>query len=346
MRRPRALALGILLYNFCIFPTLRKILKYWGERIVMKKVSIIGAGNVGATSVYYIAEKSIADIVMVDVVEGLAEKKALDFLHSAALRSYNIAIRGSSDYRDIRDSDVVVVTAGVPRKPGMNRMDLLKTNVSIVKIVSQKIAQYCPDAVVIVVTNPLDVIALVVLRETGFALKKVVGMAGALDSTRFRYFIADKLGVWPGDVMTMVLGGHGDEMVPLKGYTSVGGIPLNQLLDDASIEVMIKRTRDGGGEIVKYLKAGSAFYAPGASVAKMVEAVIKDERRIIAASAYLRGEYGYHNIYLGVPVLLGKKGVEKIITIELTDDEKKALDASADAVREGIAMLETFYYPG
>jgi malate dehydrogenase len=237
-------------------------------------------------------------------------------------------------------SDVVVVTAGVPRKPGMNRMDLLKTNVSIVKIVSQKIAQYCPDAVVIVVTNPLDVIALVVLRET--VPWVVVGMA-ALDSTP-RFFIADKLGVWPGDVMTMVLGGHGDEMVPLKGYTSAGGIPLNQLLDDASIEVMIKRTRDGGGEIVKYLKAGSAFYAPGASVAKMVEAVIKDEKRIIAASAYLRGEYGYHNIYLGVPVLLGKNGVEKIITIELTSDEKPWMHRPMRW--GGDYMLETFYYPG
>jgi len=200
--------------------------------------------------------------------------------------------------------------------------------------------------VVIVVTNPLDVIATVVLRETGFAIKKVVGMAGALDSTRFRYFIADKLGVWPGDVMAMVLGGHGDEMVPLKNYTSVGGIPLTQLTDDASIEEMIVRTRNGGGEIVKYLKTGSAFYAPGASAAKMVEAVIKDEKRLMAASAFQRGEFGYHDIFLGVPVLLGKNGVEKIIKIDLTPDEKKALDASAAAVQEGIKMLETFYAPG
>ncbi|OHD72362.1 MAG: malate dehydrogenase [Spirochaetes bacterium RBG_16_49_21] len=312
----------------------------------MKKVSVIGAGNVGATTVYYIAEKNIADIVMVDVAEGLAQKKALDFLHSATLRSYNISITGTSDYREIRDSDVVVVTAGVPRKPGMDRMDLLKINVAIVTGASRYIAEYCPDAVVIVVTNPLDVIAMVVLRETGFAIKKVVGMAGALDSTRFRYFIAEKLGVWPGDVMAMVLGGHGDEMVPLKNYTSVGGIPLPQLLDDDSIEGMIRRTRDGGGEIVKYLKTGSAFYAPGASVAKMVESVIKDEKRLMAASAYLRGEYGYHNIFLGVPALLGKNGIEKIINIELAPEEKKALDASAEAVREGIRMLESFYVPG
>jgi malate dehydrogenase len=312
----------------------------------MKKVSVIGAGNVGATAVYYIAEKNIAEIAMVDVVEGLARKKAEDFMHSAALRSYDVSIKGSENYSDIRNSDVVVITAGVPRKPGMDRMDLLKINASIAADASRKIAEYCPDAVVIVVTNPLDVMATVVLRETGFAIKKVVGMAGALDSTRFRYFIAEKLNVWPGDVMAMVLGGHGDEMVPLKNHTSVGGIPLTQLLDDESIDLMIKRTRDGGGEIVKYLKTGSAFYAPGASAAKMVEAVIKDEKRIMAASAYLRGEYGHHDIFLGVPVLLGRNGVEKIINIELTADEKKALDASADAVREGIVMLDTFYSPG
>jgi malate dehydrogenase len=312
----------------------------------MKKVSVIGAGHVGATAVYYIAEKNIADIVMLDITEGLAEKKARDFLHSATLRSYHINITGTSDYSLIRDSDVVVVTAGVARKPGMDRMDLLKTNVSIAKGVSQMIARYCPDAVVIVVTNPLDVIAMVVLRETGFALKRVMGMAGALDSTRFRYFIADKLGVWPGDVMAMVLGGHGDEMVPLKNHTSVGGIPVTQFLDDATIEEMIQRTRTGGGEIVKYLKTGSAFYAPGASVAKMVEAVIKDEKRLLAASAFLRGEFGYHNIFLGVPVLLGRNGVEKIIEIDLTPEEKKALDASAKAVQEGVTMLESFYSPG
>lgn len=312
----------------------------------MKKVSVIGAGNVGAMAVYYLAEKNIADIVMVDVAGGLARKKALDFTHSAVQRSYNVSITGSEDFREMRDSDVVVVTAGIPRRPGMDRMDLLKTNVAIVKKVARNIAEHCPDAVVIVVTNPLDVIAMVTLRETGFALKKVVGMAGALDSTRFRYFIAERLGVWPGDVSAMVLGGHGDEMVPLRNCASVGGMPLSLLADDAAIEELITRTREGGGEIVKYLKTGSAFYAPGASVAKMVESVIKDEKRVVAASAYLRGEYGYHDIFLGVPVLLGKNGVEKIIDLELTAAEKKALDASAAAVREGIAMLETFYVPG
>ncbi len=312
----------------------------------MKKVSVIGAGNVGATAVYYIAEKNIADIVMVDIAEGMARSKALDFMHSAPLRSYNVNIIGTSDYSEIRDSDVVVITAGIARKPGMDRMDLLKTNVNIVKDISQKMVEYCPSAVVIVVTNPLDIISMVVLRETGFALKKVVGMAGVLDSARYRYFIAEKLDVWPGDVMTMVLGGHGDQMVPLIKYTSVGGISLSQLIDDKSIEEMVDRTRKGGAEIVSYLKTGSAYYAPGASAAKMVEAVIKDEKRLIAASAYLRGEYGYSGIFLGVPVLLGKNGVEKIITIDLDESEKKALDVSSEAVAKGVRDLETFYSPG
>jgi malate dehydrogenase len=312
----------------------------------MKKVSVIGSGNVGATAVYYIAEKNIADIVMVDVDGEMARKKALDFRHSAALRSYNVSITGTNDYAAISGSDVAVIAAGVPRKPGMDRMDLLKTNASIVKDVARKIAAYCPDAVVIVVTNPLDVMAYLTLVETGFALKKVMGMAGALDSTRFRYFIAEKLNVWPGDVSAMVLGGHGDEMAPLKNYTSAGGIPIPALLDDTAIEQMIQRTRDGGGEIVKYLKAGSAFYAPGAAVSMMVEAVIKNEKRIVAVSAYQRGEYGYQDIFLGVPVLLGKNGVERIIRIELSDEEKKALDKSANAVRDGIDMLKSFYSPG
>lgn len=312
----------------------------------MKKVSVIGAGNVGATVVYYVAEKNIADIVMVDIDAAMARNKAADFRHAASLRSYNVNITGTGDFREIRGSDVVVITAGIPRKPGMDRMDLLKTNTVIVAEVSRRIAEYCPDAVVIVVTNPLDVITTVVLRETGFAIKKVVGMAGALDSTRFGYFIAEKLKVWPGDVHAMVLGGHGDDMVPLVNYTSVGGIPLAQLIDSAVIRDMVQRTRDGGGEIVKYLGTGSAYYAPGASVTQMVDAVIKDEKRIIAASAYLRGEYGYRDLFLGVPVLLGKNGVERIIEIKLTSEEKKALDASADAVRKGIAMLDTIYSPG
>lgn len=310
------------------------------------KVAVIGAGNVGATAVYYIAEKDLADIVMVDVLEGLPQSKSLDFLHAAPLRGYSVQITGSTDYAAIAGADVVVLTAGVPRKPGMDRMDLLKINVGIAKTAAQAIARHAPEAVVIVVTNPLDVICMVVLRETGFALKKVVGQAGVLDATRFRYFIAERLDVWPGDVMAMVLGGHGDEMVPLKSYTSVGGIPVTELLQPREIEQLIERTRQGGGEIVRYLKTGSAYYAPGASVAKMAEAVVKDEKRLLAASVYLRGEYGYKDIFLGVPVQLGRGGAEKVVEIELTPEERQALDRSAEAVREGIRMLDTFYLPG
>ena len=312
----------------------------------MHKVSIIGAGHVGATAVYYIAEKNLADIVMVDVVEGLPQAKAMDYLHAAPLRKYSVHISGTNDYRDIADSDAVVLTAGIPRKPGMDRMDLMKINVDIAKKAAQAIAEYAPNAIVIVVSNPLDIIAMTVLQESGFALKRVMGMAGILDSTRFRYFIAEALGCWPGDVMAMVLGGHGDSMVPLSRYTRVGGVPVTELLDEATLKTLIDRTRTGGGEIVSLLKDGSAFYAPGASVAKMVEAIVKDEKRVVPVSAYLRGEYGYHDIFLGVPVLLGKNGVEKIIELDLTDDEKTALDESAEAVREGVETLRSFYSPG
>jgi malate dehydrogenase len=304
------------------------------------KVSVIGAGNVGAMAVYYIAEKSVAEIVMVDVVEGVAESKALDFLHSAPLRGYEGTIRGTTQYREIEGSDVVVVTAGVARRPGMDRMALLATNASVVRGVAREIAERAPNAVVIVVTNPLDVMAMVVLRETGFALKRVVGMAGVLDSTRFRYFIAERLGVWPGDVQAMVLGGHGDDMVPLASFTTVAGIPIRQLLEPGAVEELVRRTRTGGAEIVGLLKTGSAYYAPGASVANMVEAVLKDERRLMPASAYLRGEYGHRDVFLGVPVILGRNGVERVVELPLADDERAALDASAAAVRRGLAEME------
>ncbi len=312
----------------------------------MHKVSVIGAGYVGATAVYYIAEKNLADIVMVDVVEGMPQAKAMDYLHAAPMRKYSVHISGTNDYKDIADSDVIVITAGIPRKPGMDRMDLMKINVDIAKKASQAIAEYAPNAIVIVVSNPLDIIAMVTLQESGFALKRVVGMAGVLDSTRYRYFIAEKLGVWPGDVMAMVLGGHGDSMVPLTRFTRVNGIPVQELLDSATIEQLENRTRTGGGEIVSLLKQGSAFYAPGASVAKMVEAIVKDEKRVIPVSAYLRGEYGYNDIFLGVPVLLGKNGVEKIFELDLTPQEKSALDASAESVKKGVETLRSFYSPG
>jgi malate dehydrogenase len=312
----------------------------------VSKVSVIGAGNVGATAVYYIAEKNLADIVMVDVVEGLAQSKALDYQHAAPLRGYSIQIEGTTDYAAIQGSDVVVLTAGVARKPGMDRMDLLKTNVGIARGAAQAIARYAPEAVVVVVTNPLDVICTVVLRETGFALKKVVGQAGVLDATRFRYFIAEKLGVWPGDVQAMVLGGHGDGMVPLPGYTSVGGVPITELLDAPAIEQLVQRTRKGGGEIVGYLKTGSAYYAPGASAARMVEAVLKNEKRLLAASVYLRGEYGFRGLFLGVPIILGRGGAERVVELALSPAEQRALEASAEAVRRGIAELEELQAAG
>jgi malate dehydrogenase len=312
----------------------------------MKKVAVIGSGNVGATAVYYIAEKNLADVVMVDVVEGLAESKALDFLHTAPLRGYHGRISGGTDYGAIAGADVVVLTAGIARKPGMDRMGLLKINVGIAKQACQAIARHAPDAVVIVVTNPLDVICMVALRETGFALKKIVGQAGVLDSTRFRYFIAEALEVWAGDVMAMVLGGHGDSMVPLARYSSVAGVPITELLGQQEIESLVARTRSGGGEIVGYLKTGSAYYAPSASVAKMVEAVLKDEKRLLAASVYLRGQYGYRDIFLGVPTIIGGGGAERIVEVELTGEEKAALERSATAVREGGALLDSLYSPG
>lgn len=312
----------------------------------MSKVSIIGAGNVGATTCYYLAERNIADLVMVDVVEGMPQSKAEDFLHGAGLLGFNVKIEGTNDYADIKDSDVVVHTAGIPRKPGMDRMDLLKTNVGIAKTASQAIKEYAPNATVIAVANPLDVISMVMLRETGFPRERVVGMAGILDSTRFRYFIAEKLNVLPSEVDGMVLGGHGDSMVPLPSYTTVGSFPLPELLHEDEIESLVERTRKGGGEIVSYLKTGSAFYAPGASAASMVECVLKNEHRLVAASAYLQGEYGYSDVFLGVPVILGGKGMERIVELELSREEKQALDHSYEHVREGVQTLETIYQPG
>jgi malate dehydrogenase len=311
----------------------------------MSKISVIGAGNVGATAVYYLAEKDFADIVMLDIVEGMPQAKALDFMHASPLRNYNVEIAGSNDYEAIADSDVVIFTAGIPRKPGMDRMDLMKTNVNVAKIAAQNIKKYAPNAVIIAVTNPLDIISMAMLHESGFSKERVIGMAGVLDSTRFRYFIAEELHVRPQDVMAMVLGGHGDTMVPLPRYTSIAGFPITEVLEKEVIDRLVERTRKGGAEIVNLLKQGSAFYAPGASAAKMAEAVIQDTKRLIAASAFLEGEYGYQGIYLGVPVVIGKNGLERIIEVELTDLEKLALDESAEAVKSGLETLYSFYEP-
>ena len=308
-----------------------------------RKVSIVGAGNVGATAAYYIAEKVIADIVMVDVVEGMTKAKALDFLHAGPMRGYDVSIKGGSDYASIEGSEVVVVTAGLPRKPGMDRMDLLKLNAGIVKTASKAIAQYAPNATVIVVSNPLDIMCHVALRTTGFALRRVIGMAGILDSTRFRFFVAEELGCALSSVHAMVLGGHGDQMVPILRYTTVAGVPITELMDAATIERLSDRTRKGGAEIVSYLKTGSAYYAPAAAAAEMVEAVLTDRRHLAPCAAYLRGEYGINDLYIGVPVILGKHGIEEIIQLELSDAEKAELAVSAEAVKKGVAELDSFF---
>lgn len=311
-----------------------------------KKVSIIGAGSVGATAAYYVAEKVIADIVMVDVAEGSTRAKALDFLHAGPVRDYDVGIVGSSDIAAVAESDVVVITAGLPRKPGMDRMDLLKVNTDIVKGVSRGIAEHAPNAVVIVVTNPLDIMCQVVLRTTGFDVRRVVGMAGILDATRLRYFVADFVGCSLADVDAVVLGGHGDQMVPLPRFTTVAGIPITKLMDGATIAKLVDRTRKGGAEIVSYLKTGSAYYAPAAAVAEMVEAVVTDRKHVAPCAAYLRGEYGIENLFLGVPVLLGRNGVERIVELDLSKEERLQLQASAEAVRQGVAELETFFSLG
>ncbi|HPA17427.1 MAG TPA: malate dehydrogenase [Verrucomicrobiae bacterium] len=309
------------------------------------KVSIIGAGNVGATAAYYIAEKVIADIVMVDVEAGMTRAKALDFLHAGPMRGYDVPIVGTSDYAQIAGSNVVVITAGIPRKPGMDRMDLLKVNAEIVKQAARAITDYAPNAVVIVVSNPLDIMCHVALRATGLALRRVIGMAGILDATRFRYFVAEHLGCALASVHAMVLGGHGDQMVPMPRLTTVGGVPITDLMDAATVARLVDRTRKGGAEIVALLKTGSAYYAPAASVAEMVEAVITDRKHLAPCAAYLRGEYGIDDLFIGVPLVLGHNGVEKIVELELAEDERQQLLASAAAVRKGVEELNTFFRP-
>ncbi len=306
----------------------------------MNKISIIGGGNVGASLALYIAEKKFADVLLVDIVEGLAEGKALDEVEASSIREYDTKIEGTKDFSQIVDSDVIVVTAGQPRKPGMSRDDLLAINSKIIKSVSEEIAHYAPNAIIIMVTNPLDIMCYVALKVTGFALKRVIGMAGVLDATRFRYFVAKELKVSVTNTTAMVLGGHGDSMVPLPRYSTVCGIPVSELLPKDTIEKLIERTRKGGAEIVSYLKTGSAFWAPAASIAEMAEAIIKNKMRILPCSAYLRGEYGIEGLFVGVPVKLGKNGVQEIIELALTPDERDALHTSASTVKETIEKLE------
>jgi malate dehydrogenase len=303
------------------------------------KITIVGAGHVGSTTAHWIVAEQLGDVVLVDIAEGLPQGKALDLLESTPVAGSDCMIIGTNDYGPTADSDIIVVTAGLPRKPGMSRDDLLFSNVKIVKSVVEQVAPRSPDAVMIVVSNPLDVMTHLAMKVSGYHTHDVLGMAGILDTARYRTFIAMELGVSAEDVQAMVLGGHGDDMVPLVSCTSVGGIPVTQLIHPTRLAEIIQRTRDGGIEIVNYLKTGSAFYAPGAAVAQMVEAIERDKKRVIPCSAYCQGEYGLENIYIGVPIILGADGVEKIIKLELSTTELEALRKSAAHVKESIAKL-------
>jgi malate dehydrogenase len=303
------------------------------------KVTIVGSGNVGATTAHRIASKELADVVLIDIIEGVPQGKGLDLLEAMPIEKRDSRIVGTQDYADTAHSDVVVITAGIPRKPGMSRDDLLNTNHKIMKDVVSKVVQHSPNCILIIVSNPLDAMAQAAYKMSGFARQRVIGMAGVLDSARFRTFIAEELKVSVENVTAFVLGGHGDTMVPLPRYSTVAGIPITELMDAATVERLVQRTRDGGAEIVKYLKTGSAFYAPSAAVTEMVEAILKDKKKILPCAAYLQGEYGIHGLYVGVPVKLGWAGIEQIIEITLTPEEKAALDKSAAAVKELVAVI-------
>ncbi len=303
------------------------------------KISIIGAGNVGSTAAFIAAEKELADIVLVDVVNGMPQGKSLDINETCPILHSSTKLTGSNDYANIKDSDIVIITAGLARKPGMSREDLQKKNAEIIKEVTENIAKYAPESVIIMVTNPIDVMTYYAKKISGFPAKKVVGQAGILDTARFRFFISEKLNISVKDISAMVLGGHGDSMVPLPRYTTINGIPLSEFLDKETIAHLIDRTRKGGGEIVGLLKTGSAYYAPAASSIEMAEAILKDKKRLLPCSAYLTGQYGIDDIYIGVPVILGTGGVEKIIELKLTDNEIKALQNSASIYRDQIALL-------
>lgn len=304
------------------------------------KITVVGAGNVGASVAQYCAEMELGDVVVTDIIEGLPQGKALDLTQAGPIRGYGSMVTGTNDYKDIEGSDVCIVTAGLPRKPGMSRLDLLEANAKIVDSICENIKKYAPESTVIVVTNPLDVMAYLAFQKLGFPKERVVGMAGCLDSARLRAFVAMELNVNMKNVDTMVLGSHGDSMVPLPQYTTVSGIPITKLMPAERVEALVERTRKGGGEIVKLLKTGSAYYAPGASAARMAQSIIRDEKQVLPCSGYLTGQYGLDDVYIGVPIKLGKAGVEEIIELDLSDGEKKALQASADEVREGIAGLK------
>ena len=305
-----------------------------------KKVTVVGSGNVGASTAMRIADREIADVVMTDILEGIPQGKGLDLLQAGPIVASDSHVKGTNDYKDTAGSDIVVVTAGFPRKPGMSRDDLLMKNYEVIKATTEQIVANSPNAILVMVTNPLDAMCQVALRVSKFPKQRVIGMAGVLDSARFRTFIAEALNVSVENVQAFVLGGHGDEMVPSVRYTSVGGIPLTDLLDAATIDAIVKRTRGGGGEIVKYLGTGSAFYAPSAAATEMVEAILKDKKKILPCAAYLEGEYGINGLFVGVPCKLGANGIEQVYEVKLTAEEQAALNKSAAAVRELVDIIK------
>src|SRR5919112_2227181 len=307
---------------------------------MVNKITVVGAGNVGATTAQRVAEKELArTVVVVDVVEGIPQGKGLDQLQAAPIEVYDSRIIGTNGYDETADSEIVIITAGIARKPGMSRDDLLNTNAGIVKSVAEQIAKTSPNAILIIVSNPLDVMCYVAKEASGFPRERVIGMAGVLDTARYRAFLAEALDVSVRDIQAMVLGGHGDTRVPLISYTSVSGIPVTQLMSKATLDAIVDRTRNGGAEIVKFLKTGSAYYAPSAGAVQMVEAIVNDQRRILPCAAWLEGEYGMSGLYLGVPCKLGRGGLLQVVEVELTDAERGALEKSAQAVREPMGVL-------
>ena len=308
----------------------------------MAKVSIIGAGMTGSTTAHWLAEREIADIVLVDIIEGMPQGKALDLTEAMPVIGKDAHIFGSNDYADTKNSDIVIITAGLPRKPGMSRDDLLVTNAKIVADVARKTLEQSPDAIFIVLTNPLDVMTYLTWKVTGLPTHRIVGQAGILDSARMRAFVAMETGVSVENIHCYVLGGHGDDMVPLTRHSNIAGVPLNKYLPKDKLDAIVERTRKGGGEIVGLLKKGSAFYAPSAALAQMAEAIIKDKHLIVPATSYLDGEYGMHDIFIGVPTMLGRKGVEKVIEYELNDEEMAAFQKSANHVKSNVAKLTEF----
>ena len=305
-----------------------------------KKISIIGAGFVGATAAHWAAEKELGDVVLVDILEGIPQGKALDLFQAAPVEGFDARVTGSNEYDETKDSSVVIVTSGVPRKPGMSREDLLEINKKIIESVVAQVVERSPQAVLIMVTNPLDTMTYLAFKKSGFPKQRVIGMAGILDAARFKAFIAMELGVSVEDIQALLLGGHGDEMVPLPRYTTISGIPLSQFLPKETIDRLVDRTRKGGGEIVNLLKTGSAFYAPSAAAIQMTEAILKDKKRILPCCVYLDGEYGLKDIYFGVPVKLGAGGVEAVIELQLTEEEKKLVAKSAESVKKSITELK------